>query len=106
MMYLEPRWNDIDRAKPKNSEKTLPDCHFVNHKSRLGCERTATNRLNSGLGGVVVNVLATGPKDCGLETGHGDGFLRAIKICSTPSLGWEVKILRRVKDLLKSCGNG
>jgi hypothetical protein len=33
----------------------------------------------------VVNVLATGPKVCGLESGQGDGFLRAIKIRSTPS---------------------
>jgi hypothetical protein len=37
------------------------------------------------LGGVVVNVLATGPKDCGFKPGQGDRFLRAIKIHSTPS---------------------
>jgi hypothetical protein len=37
------------------------------------------------LGGVVVSVLATGPKGCGFEPGQGDGFLRAIKIRSTPS---------------------
>jgi hypothetical protein len=49
----------------------------------------------------VVSVLATGP-------GRGDGFLRAIKIRSTPSFEWEIKpevpcrkILRHVKDLLK-----
>jgi hypothetical protein len=36
------------------------------------------------LGGVVVGVLATGSKGCGFEPGQGDGFLRAIKICSTP----------------------
>jgi hypothetical protein len=36
-------------------------------------------------------VLATGPKGCGFEAGQGDGFLRAIKIRSTPSFGWEVK---------------
>jgi hypothetical protein len=41
---------------------------------------------NSRLGGVVVvSVLATGPKGCGFELGQGDGFLRAIKIRSTPS---------------------
>jgi len=39
----------------------------------------------SRLGGVVVSVLATGPKGCGFETGQDDGFLRAIKILSTPS---------------------
>jgi hypothetical protein len=37
------------------------------------------------LGGVVVSVLATRPKGCGFEPGQGDGFLRAIKIRSTPS---------------------
>jgi hypothetical protein len=59
----------------------------------------------------MVNVLATGTKGRGFEPGEGDGFLRAIKIRSTPSFGWEVKpevpcrkILRRVKDLLKSRG--
>jgi hypothetical protein len=34
---------------------------------------------------VVVSVLATGPKGCGFEPGQGNGFLRAIKIRSTPS---------------------
>jgi hypothetical protein len=40
---------------------------------------------------VVVSVLATGPKGRGFKPGRGDGFLRAIKIRSTPSFGWEVK---------------
>jgi hypothetical protein len=35
------------------------------------------------LGGVVVNVLATGRK------GRGDGFLRTKKFRSTSSFGWE-----------------
>jgi hypothetical protein len=39
----------------------------------------------SHLGGIVVSVLATGPKGCGFEPGQGDGFLRTIKIRSTPS---------------------
>jgi hypothetical protein len=39
------------------------------------------------LGGVVVSVLATEPKVRRFEPGQGDGFLRAIKIRSTPSLG-------------------
>jgi hypothetical protein len=34
----------------------------------------------SRLGGVVVSVLATGPKGHGFEPDQGDGFLRAIKI--------------------------
>jgi hypothetical protein len=46
---------------------------------------------NSRLGGVVVSVLETGPKGRGFKPGREDGFLRAIKISSTPSLGWEVK---------------
>jgi hypothetical protein len=60
------------------------------------------------LSGVVVNVLATGPKGCAFKPGQGDGFLRAIKIHSTPSFRWEVKlevpyrkILRCVKDPLR-----
>jgi hypothetical protein len=64
------------------------------------------NRL-SHLGGVVVNVLATGPKGRRFKPGRGNTFLGAIKIRSTPSFGWEVKIevpchkiLRHVKDLL------
>jgi hypothetical protein len=43
------------------------------------------------LGGVVVSVLATGPKGRGFKHGRGDGFLRTIEIRSTPSFGWEVK---------------
>jgi hypothetical protein len=39
----------------------------------------------------VVSVLATGPKGCGLIPGQGDVFLRALKISSTPSFGWQVK---------------
>jgi hypothetical protein len=64
------------------------------------------------LGGVVVSVLATGPKGCRFEPSQGDGFLKVIKIHSTPSFGWEVKsefpcpkILWHVKDLLKSHGD-
>jgi hypothetical protein len=41
----------------------------------------------SRLDGVVVSVLAAGPKGCGFEPGQGDGFLRAIKIRSTPYFG-------------------
>jgi hypothetical protein len=65
------------------------------------------------LGGEVVSVLVTGPKGCGFEPGQGNGFLRAIKILSTSSFGWEVKpeapthkIWRHVKDLLMSHWDG
>jgi hypothetical protein len=53
-------------------------------------EADCTTRF-SRLVAVVVSVLVTGPKGCGFELGQGDEFLRAIKIRSTPSFGWEVK---------------
>jgi hypothetical protein len=58
-------------------------------------------------------MLAAVSKGRWFEPGKGDGFLRAINIRSTLSLGWGVKpevpcrkILRHVKDHLKSHGNG
>jgi hypothetical protein len=58
----------------------------------------------SRVSGVVVSVLAAGPKGRGFKPGRDDGFLRAIKSRSTLSFGWEVKseapcrkILRHVK---------
>jgi hypothetical protein len=41
--------------------------------------------LHSRLGGVVVSVLATGPKSWGFEPGQGDGYFKGDKIRSTPS---------------------
>jgi hypothetical protein len=58
-----------------------------------------------------VSVLATGPKGRGFKPIRGGAFLRAIKICNTPSFGWEIKpevpckILRHVNELLKSHGD-
>jgi hypothetical protein len=54
--------------------------------------RTPQYPLDGRIGGVVVSVLATGPKVCRFELSQGNGFLRATKICSTPSFGWEVKL--------------
>jgi hypothetical protein len=61
----------------------------------------------------VVSVLATGPNGYGFEPGQGDGFLKAIKIRSTPSFGCEVKpevpyrkVLRNVRHLFKSHEDG
>jgi hypothetical protein len=71
-----------------------PRCHFM--------------RPGSGLVGVLVSVIATGSKGRGFKRDRGDRFLRAIKIRSTPSFGWEVKpevpcrkMLRHVKDPLR-----
>jgi hypothetical protein len=35
MRVGERPWNYIDRGNPKNSEKTLSQCHFVHHKSHM-----------------------------------------------------------------------
>jgi hypothetical protein len=51
------------------------------------------------LGGVKVNVLATGPKFRRFKPGRGDGFLKAIKICSTTSFGEEVKPKKQYRKL-------
>jgi hypothetical protein len=40
----------------------------------------------------VVSVLATGPKVHSSNPAKGDRVSRAIKICSTPSFGGEVKL--------------
>jgi hypothetical protein len=55
--FGERRWNDIDRGKPKNSEKNLSQCHFVHQNPTwidpganpgLPGERPATNHLSHG----------------------------------------------------------
>jgi hypothetical protein len=54
---MEHQWNEIDRGKPKYSEKNLSQCHFIHHNptwtdpgSNLGLrdERPATYRLSHG----------------------------------------------------------
>jgi hypothetical protein len=82
-------------------------------KVSKSCRCRNYHNNESRFGGVVVSVLAAGPIGRGFEPGQGDGFVRAIKIRSTPYFGWEVKpevpcrkILRHVKDLLKSHGDG
>jgi hypothetical protein len=108
-MYVEQRTRQESRLlifrNKKISELVVP-CHKLYNFSGL-----VTCGL-SRLGGVVANIV-TGPKGSGFEPGQGDGFIRAIKIRSTTSFGWEVKaevpcrkILRHVKHLLKSHGDG
>jgi hypothetical protein len=56
------------------------------------------------LGGLVVSVLAIGPKVCGSKPGRKLWIFKGDKISSTPSFGVEVKpsvpceILRHVED--------
>jgi hypothetical protein len=64
----------------------------------------------TGLGDLVVMVLVIRTKVPGLKPGRDDGFLRAIKIRSTPSFVEEVKlvapcpmVLRNVKSHLILC---
>jgi hypothetical protein len=62
--------------------------------------------LKVAFGGLVVIVLATGPKVRGFKPGRGRRTLRAIKISRTPSFGEKLKpevpyrrILLHVKDI-------
>jgi hypothetical protein len=50
-----------------------------------------SNHVRSRLAGVVVSVLATGPKGRGFKAGRGDGYLRAMKIRSKTSFGSDGK---------------
>jgi hypothetical protein len=34
-LVMEHRWNEIDRGKPKYSEKNLSQYHFVHYKSHM-----------------------------------------------------------------------
>jgi hypothetical protein len=60
-IIMEHRWNEIDRGKPKYSERNLSQCHFVHHKSYMDWpgsnpglrgEKPVTNRLRHGTASV------------------------------------------------------
>jgi hypothetical protein len=92
------------------SETMSPDQHRLLSQFffRINAEaRTAQSAglIGDVLCGVMTRVPGIGHKVRGFNTGRDDGFLRAIKIPSTPSLGREVKaevpcrrILRHVKN--------
>jgi hypothetical protein len=40
------RWNDTDREEPKNSKRTLSQCHFVHNKCYLGANLDFRGRPN------------------------------------------------------------
>jgi hypothetical protein len=44
---MEQRWNDIDRGKPKDSEKNRSQCHFVHQKFHIDCPDSEARRLKS-----------------------------------------------------------
>jgi hypothetical protein len=49
----------------------------------------------------MVSVLARRPKVPRFKPGRGDGFLRVIKIRSTPSFGGEIKPLDPCRKILR-----
>jgi hypothetical protein len=56
--------------------KLLRERRKINH---LSVYVTPVTRKPNRFGGIVVSVLATGHKGCGLEPGQGDGFFKGDK---------------------------
>jgi hypothetical protein len=48
-MRMDQRWNDINRGKPKDSKRTLSQCHFIHRKFHMGqlWERTQAFAVRS-----------------------------------------------------------
>jgi hypothetical protein len=65
-------------------------------------ERYRFTLATSRLSGEVVSVLATGPKGREFEPGQSDGFLRTIKIRSTPSSRMGIKA--GISSVVRFCG--
>jgi hypothetical protein len=66
--YGEPRWNDIERIKSKNTEKGLSQCHLftinpmrTDPRANTGLrdERWVTNRLSHGTAHLVPYVMSS-----------------------------------------------
>jgi hypothetical protein len=84
-------------CKQNYKERCSCSLYFINHHHNSLDSPAWTLAFLRGfcqlsrLGGVMVSILATGPKGCVFEPSQGDGFLRAIKIRSTTSFRLEVK---------------
>jgi hypothetical protein len=61
------------------------DLNLSKYENRIRGTLPPVSLSGSRLGGVVVSVFATRPKPRGFKPSRCDGFLRAIKIRSTPS---------------------
>jgi hypothetical protein len=44
-LVMEHRWKEIDRGKPKYSEKNLSQCNFVRHKSHIPRDRNPVSAV-------------------------------------------------------------
>jgi hypothetical protein len=86
----------FDENRPTEAELQIQNkgtrCQGVSDSRVPGrgiyCLVTTLPLLGSRLGGVMVSMLATGPKYRGIRPDRGDGFLRALKIrARLPSKG-------------------
>jgi hypothetical protein len=80
---------------------------FLCHNSQRNCETESAVIIImvSHLDGVMVSMLATGPQGRGFKPSRGDGFLKAIKIRSTSSFGWEAKSVTPCRKILRHVKN-
>jgi hypothetical protein len=81
---------DVLPCSQVNVDQRFRGAYCLHHHGLIDLMMEAVRTFGC-FGDVVVSVLATGTKGRGFKPGQGDGFLRAIKIRSTPSFGWEVK---------------
>jgi hypothetical protein len=87
MMYKVQKssFTHYDAPSSENSKFRLIFTRNGKDEREILFHKYTISKFSSHLGGVAVSVLSTGPNGCGFEPGQGDGFLRAIKICSMPS---------------------
>jgi hypothetical protein len=83
LLVVQISWAYVSFTCTVNQERRRVLFHYVHLQLSIG--------LPICLGGLVVSVLATGPKVAGSIPAEVDGFFRVIKICSTTSFRGEVK---------------